>query len=69
MSIRFLHVATPDKGTPLREPLVIAVAGEHLVKYSRRDGWTCDCDTAGEDCPHVDAVDELLDDRVLGDAR
>lgn len=66
--VQFLNVARYWSKVPDRAPLILAVAGEHLVKYSRRDGWTCDCDTEGDWCDHVDAVDDLLDDRVLGDA-
>lgn len=65
MTIRLLLVRTPDIALPWRSPLVIAVADDQLVKYSRRDGWTCDCDTAGEACEHVDAIDALIDSRVF----
>lgn len=69
MTIRFLLVQTGTRHTPARVPLVIAVVDNHLVKFSRRDGWSCDCDTEGDECSHVDAAAELLDDKVLGDKR
>ncbi len=67
-TIRILRVTGTRSRQPDREALILAVVDEHLVKFSRRDGWTCDCDTEGDWCDHVDAVDDLLDDRVLGDA-
>jgi hypothetical protein len=66
--VRFLRVLGIRSKTPAREPIVMAIAEDQLVKFSRRDGWTCDCDLDGNECPHVDAVADLLDDRVLGDA-
>lgn len=69
MTIRFLRVQTPTRHMPAREPLVIAIVDDVLVKFSRRDGWTCTCDTDADECEHVDAVVDLLDDRVLGDDR
>lgn len=66
MRVRFLRVVTPNAGMALREPLVIAAVDDHLVKLNRRDGWTCDCPTEADHCEHVDAIDELIDDRVIG---
>ncbi|HSJ21378.1 MAG TPA: hypothetical protein VK964_12455 [Nocardioidaceae bacterium] len=68
MPIRVLRVLGISAKVPASEPLVIAIADDQLVKFSRRDGWTCDCHAEGDECPHVDAVADLLDDRVLGDA-
>jgi hypothetical protein len=66
--IKFLRVLGTRSRQPDREALVIAVVDDQLVRFSRRDGWTCDCATPGDECPHVDAAEDLLDDRVLGDA-
>lgn len=68
MIIRILLAKTPDRALPWRSPLVIARADDQLVKYSRRDGWTCDCDVEGEACPHVDAIADLIDDRVFAES-
>lgn len=63
MNVRFIHV-TSLRGGPASKQFVVALADDHLVKLSRRDGWTCNCDTEGDQCDHVDAVEALLDDRV-----
>lgn len=68
-SVRFLRVnGIGAKHIPNREPLVMAICDDQLVKFSRRDGWTCDCEGEGDQCQHVDDVADLLDPRVLGDA-
>lgn len=60
MRIRFLRVL----GVRSKDPSVFAVADGAMVRWDLRRGWTCDCDTEGDECTHVDAVDELLDPRV-----
>lgn len=59
--VRFLRVI----GRRSEHPCVLAVVDEHLVRWER-DEWTCECDTEGDTCPHVETVATLLDDRVLG---
>ena len=68
--VRILRVLGIQSRQPDREALIIAVVDNNLVRFSRRDGWTCRCNDVTEDecCSHVDAVADLLDDRVLGDA-
>ena len=65
--VRFLRVTTINEPTPDRDNLVLALASGELVKFSRRDGWTCQQHGRPEHgCHHVDAVIALLDDRVMG---
>lgn len=67
MKIEILVVTTPHAAMPWRSPLIIAKVDDCLVKYSRRDGYTCTCDTEGDECAHVDAIDELIDERVFAE--
>lgn len=67
--IRLMRVASSTESGPAREPRVMAIVDDYLVKFSIRDGWTCTCDTDADECQHVDDVDDLLDPRVLGDDR
>lgn len=65
MKVQFLRVL----GARSRTPTVIAVADSHVVRWRPRDGWSCDCDEIEHpDCPHIPAVEQLLDPRVLGGA-
>lgn len=62
MNIKILRVV----GKRANKPVVIAIVDNHLVKWSPRDQWSCDCDEATyPDCPHIPAIEELLDPRVL----
>lgn len=63
MTIKFLRV----NGIRAKDPVVLAIVDGNLVRWKQNRGWTCDCDTEGDECAHVDAVADLLDDRVLGD--
>lgn len=61
MNIRILRVI----GQRSRRPAVVALVDDYLVKWSPRDDWTCTCDEATFlDCPHIPAVEEVLDPRV-----
>lgn len=63
MNIRFLRVI----GRRAHNPFVVALADDHLVKWCPRDDWTCSCDEATyPECPHIPAVENLLDPRVTG---
>lgn len=63
MKIEILRVI----GCRAKAPAVVALADDYLVKWSPRDGWTCNCDKPDyEDCAHVDAIENLLDPRVTG---
>lgn len=65
MTVRFIRVL----GINARKPGVVALVDGLLVKWNPGPGWVTDCDCPeDEDCQHVDAVLDLLDDRVLGDA-
>ena len=69
MTIRFLRV----QGIRSHAPAVLAFVDGIRVKWRTSTGWTCDCDgwqegAEGDDCQHVAAVADLLDDRVLGEA-
>ncbi|OHT93184.1 hypothetical protein [Mycobacterium syngnathidarum] len=61
MKIRFIRVL----GIRARSPVVLAAANDYLVHWQPRDGWTCNCspDTY-PDCPHIPAVESLLDPKV-----
>ncbi|WP_231744826.1 hypothetical protein [Mycobacterium sp. IS-1590] len=64
MTIKILRVI----GRRAHDPVVVAVVDDYLVKWSPRDDWTCTCDEATfPDCPHIPAVENLLDSRVTGD--
>lgn len=64
-TVKFLRVL----GLRAKQPSVIATVDGHLVKW-RPDTWTCDCDEADLDCPHIDAVLDHLDlDRVFAAPR
>lgn len=68
MTIKFIRVL----GRRAQQPGVVALVDGIRVKWNRKDGWLCDCETwidgdDGDTCPHVEAVADLLDDRVLGD--
>lgn len=64
MNIKILRVI----GRRAQTPVVVAVADDHLVKWSPRDDWTCSCDEATFPvCPHIPAIEDLLDDRVTGE--
>lgn len=60
--VQFLRVL----GMRSKDPTVLARAGDALVRWKLREGWTCDCDTPGETCDHVTAVAALVHPRVLG---
>lgn len=63
MTINFLRVL----GHRSRSAAVLAIADGEQVRWQPTDGWSCTCDTDADDCPHVDAVADLLDPRVVGD--
>jgi len=61
VNIRFLRVLS----VRACQPGVLAIVDGHRVRWRPGDGWSCDCPIEGDSCPHVDAVDALLDPRVL----
>jgi 4-hydroxy-3-methylbut-2-enyl diphosphate reductase IspH len=64
MSVKFLRVS----GHRSHEPVVLARVDDHGVRWTDRKGWECDCDQPVDaTCPHVEAVADLLDPRVIGD--
>lgn len=67
MTIKFLRVLGLRSSQPSVLATVADETGAAFVRWDRRR-WTCDCDAEGDQCPHVDAVADLLDPRVLGDA-
>ncbi len=61
MKIKFLRVL----GTRAQHPTVLAIADNHVVRWSPGDGWSCDCDEVEHpSCPHIPSVEDLLDPRV-----
>lgn len=64
MNIKFLRVVSQPDRSPSEKQVIAIVDAEFLVKLSIRDGWSCDCTIDGDQCDHVDAVEDLLDDRV-----
>lgn len=61
MNLQFMRVL----GARSAGPGVLAIADGNAVRWRPGGGWSCECDTPGDTCPHVDAVAALLDDRVL----
>lgn len=54
-------------GSNSRRPDILATVDGHRVRW-RPDGWDCTCTTPGDDpCPHIDAVANLIDPRILGE--
>ncbi|UXA10373.1 hypothetical protein KXD97_19815 [Mycobacterium sp. SMC-8] len=63
MKIRFLRVL----GSRAQHPTVLAIADDYAVRWDPKDDWSCTCDELTfPECPHVDAVEALLDPRVTG---
>lgn len=67
--IRFIRVT----GVRSHQPSVVAIVDGIRVKWNLGPGWQCDCEewltgTDGDSCQHVEAVIDMLDARVLGDA-
>ena len=57
-------------GIKAQNPVVHAYVDDVRVRWDRR-GWSCDCPvfaTIEGTCSHVDAVADLLDPRVTGEA-
>lgn len=62
--VKFLRI----NGFHSREPVVLASVGPFLVRWNTRRGWTCQCDEPdGQGCDHVEAVADLVHDRVFGE--
>lgn len=64
MNIKILAV----HGIRSHIPVVLAAIDDHFVKWNKRDGWSCDCVIPDDEltCEHVDAMADMLDDKVLG---
>ncbi|WP_137120921.1 hypothetical protein [Segeticoccus rhizosphaerae] len=64
MNIKFRRVLSVRAKSP---GVVLATVDDQLVRWQPGEGWTCDCDEDQfPDCPHMPAVESLLDPRVLG---
>jgi hypothetical protein len=54
-------------GTRAQTPVFLATVNDYLVRWRPRDGWTCTCEEdAFPECPHIPAIENLLDPRVTG---
>ncbi|VEG40285.1 Uncharacterised protein [Mycolicibacterium flavescens] len=63
MKIQILRVI----GTRARQPTVLAIVDGYAVRWSPKEDWSCTCDELEfVDCPHIPAVENLLDPRVTG---
>lgn len=63
MNIKFIRVL----GLRSQSPSVLADADGHLVNWTIH-GWTCTCPPDQfPECPHIEAVANLLDPRVTGE--
>ena len=63
MKIQFRKV-TGESG---RAPVVLAQADGYFVRWRPNNGWLCDC--PDPNCPHVDAVADLVHPDVTGEDR
>lgn len=61
MKISILRVLGIRSSTPA----ILARVDEHRVDWNPHRGWTCTCDTEGDECAHVDAIADLIDPRVV----
>ena len=63
MKIKIIRVL----GIRSKGPGVLATVDGYLVKWCSRKPWDCECLTELDEyeCAHIEAVRELLDDRVL----
>ncbi|HEY0888671.1 MAG TPA: hypothetical protein VGE38_03550 [Nocardioides sp.] len=65
MKIRILRVLS----VRANGPGVVAFVDDQLVKWNPKRGWITECDCEGDEdtsCPHVDALLDVLDPRVMG---
>ncbi|MCG7582779.1 hypothetical protein [Mycolicibacterium sp. OfavD-34-C] len=54
-------------GIRARKPVVIAGVDQYLVRWEPKEDWSCTCDEAEfPECPHIPAIENLLDPRVTG---
>lgn len=64
MRIQFLRVL----GARSRQPTVLAIADNNVVRWTPSEDWSCTCDELSHPrCPHIPAVFNLLDPRVFGE--
>jgi|GEM_PF-2605074 len=63
MEVKFIRVL----GVRSKDPTVMAIVDGHLVKWSSRRSWDCDCLTEIDEfeCEHIEKIRALLDERVL----
>ena len=63
MNIKILRVL----GIRSKDPAIIATVDGYLVRWGSRKPWSCDCltDLDKYECMHIEAVRELMDDRVF----
>lgn len=61
--VKFIRVL----GIRANDPGVLAAVDGSLVKWNSRRGWACDCltDIDEFECDHIEAVRNMLDDRVM----
>lgn len=63
MKIRMIRVL----GVRAKDPGILAMADEYLVRWNNRKGWDCACLTELDEfeCAHIDAVRGMVDARVF----
>lgn len=67
IKIQFLRVL----GTRAQHPTVLAIAdGTYAVRWNPKEDWSCTCDELEfPACPHIPAIEQLLDPRVTTKAK
>lgn len=66
MKIKFLRVL----GTRAQHPTVLAIADGYAVRWDPKNDWSCTCDELTHpECPHIPAIEHLLDTRVTGNTK
>lgn len=66
MNIQILRVL----GVRSRQPTVLAIVDDYAVRWGPREDWTCTCDELTfPECPHIPAIENILDPRVTGKDR
>lgn len=63
MNIKIIRVL----GVRAQKPTVLAAVDNYLVRWEPKDDWSCTCDeVAFPECPHIPAIEQILDPRVTG---
>lgn len=63
MNIKIIRVL----GIRAKDPAVMATVDGLMVKWNSRRDWDCECLTEADEfeCAHIEAIRDLMDDRVL----